>query len=138
MPTKDDACKFAAGYVPSPLQCGCSKCCPALARAEQISRAAAMNQSEPNLTVHWIDRERYAQVKADPTYPNGIDLDFSQGDSGCWTKLPYPTPRCGLFHIECHKCGSDALVTTAGRRDDPRSVKLKCTRINLLRPLGEM
>jgi hypothetical protein len=35
-------CKFAAGHVPSPLNCGCDECCPALARAEQMRKSHAL------------------------------------------------------------------------------------------------
>lgn len=80
-----------------------------------------------NFMVDWIGREREPQNPADPRYPNGIDLDISKGAKRtCSSKLPYPTPHCGYLYVECRTCGTNALITTAGRADDPRSVKLAC------------
>jgi hypothetical protein len=41
-------------------------------------------------------------------------------------QLPYPAPRCGKYLINCETCGQTIMVTTAGRRDDPRTVKIAC------------
>lgn len=77
--------------------------------------------------VTWIDRKREPQNPADPRYPNGIDLDMTRGEpANCSTALPYPAKRCGYYYVECTICGKNAVITTAGRRDDPRSVKLAC------------
>jgi hypothetical protein len=38
----------------------------------------------------------------------------------------YPAKRCRFFTLQCSVCGQNAIVTTAGRKDDPRSVKLAC------------
>jgi hypothetical protein len=77
--------------------------------------------------IDWIDREREPQNPPDPRYPHGIDLDMSKGATRtCSTRLPYPTPRCGLLYVECGECGANAIITTAGRADDPCSVKLAC------------
>jgi hypothetical protein len=80
-----------------------------------------------NLHATWVDRGFEPSCPADPRYPNGIDLDLTNGQRrSCSTNLPYPAKRCGQFVISCSVCGLTAAVTTAGRRDDPRSVKLAC------------
>lgn len=79
------------------------------------------------LTYLWVDRGREPQAPPDPTHPNGIDLDLSKGATRtCLTPLPYPAKRCGLYLVKCDRCGLTTMVTTAGRRDDPRSLKLAC------------
>jgi hypothetical protein len=80
------------------------------------------------LKVTWIDHGREPKCPPNPAYPEGIDLDASRGATDtCETKLePYPTPRCGLFAVVCDECGQTVMITTAGRPDDPRSVKLAC------------
>jgi hypothetical protein len=90
--------------------------------------------SEPNLKVTWVDRGFEPTCKADPNFPDGMDLDLSQGKSrACVTELPYPAKRCGYFVINCTDCGLQAVVTTAGRRDDPRSVLVACREIDRFR-----
>jgi hypothetical protein len=78
-------------------------------------------------TIKWIDSGRWPQVTPDPNYPHGIDLDGSNGaDKSCDVKLPYPAKRIGVYTVECKMCGICVLVTTAGRPDDPRSIKMAC------------
>jgi hypothetical protein len=83
-----------------------------------------------NMTIEvtWIDRGREPQNPPDPAYPDGIHLDMTTRSTvkACTTMLPYPAKRCGIYHIECGTCGLRVAVTTAGRPDDPRSVKLSC------------
>lgn len=78
--------------------------------------------------IKWIDRGREPQCPPHPAYPNGIDLDGAKelGIPTCHTDLPYPAKRCGLYYVECKICASNALITTAGRPDDPRSVLIPC------------
>ena len=79
------------------------------------------------LRVVWIDSEREPKCKPNPLYPEGRDIDASDGaEQTCFTRLPCPAPRCGLFYVACDLCGTNAMITTAGRVDDPRSVKLRC------------
>lgn len=77
----------------------------------------------------WLDGGREPQCAPDPNYPNGIDLDCSANASlRCNVSLPYPAKRCGMYLVECKTCGTNILITTAGRLDDPRSVTIACTR----------
>jgi hypothetical protein len=79
------------------------------------------------LDIKWIDSGREPRCPPDPAYPHGVDLDLSNGASvACHAALPYPAPRCGYYSIRCDVCGLSALITTAGRADDPRSVKVEC------------
>lgn len=78
------------------------------------------------MKIEWIDRGREPQCAPDPAFPLGKDLDTTHGAPSCFTELPYPAPRCGLYIVECETCGLRVGITTAGRFDDPRSVKLAC------------
>lgn len=86
------------------------------------------------MRVRWVDGHREPQCAPNPAYPNGIDLDGTlPGETACLTKLPYPAKRCGHFIVECPVCGSRVIITTAGRPDDPRSVKVACRIENVAR-----
>jgi hypothetical protein len=76
-------------------------------------------------TIDWVDLHREPQEPPNPHYLNGIDLDCSTGKPFCQIALPYPAKRCGFYEITC-ECGVRIAVTTAGRADDPRSVKIAC------------
>lgn len=79
------------------------------------------------LTAEWIDRGREPQCAPDPKFPNGIDLDASNGAARtCSMELPYPAKRCGLYIVACDRCGQRDAITTAGRPDDPRKITLGC------------
>ena len=81
----------------------------------------------PVARVTFLDRDRDPTEPPDPRYPDGIDLDMSDGARrACLVKLPHPAPRCGLWAVECTSCGFTAIVTCAGRRDDPKTLKMKC------------
>lgn len=85
-----------------------------------------MPKSESFL-IRFIDRGVEPKNRPDPRYPTGIDLDMSQGAHlSCVVPLPYPAPRCGIWRIQCMDCHLAVGVTTAGRKDDPRSVRLPC------------
>lgn len=79
--------------------------------------------------VKWIDAGREPQCAPDPAYPNGKDVVMTYGPSAfarCKVMLSYPARRCGMYEIECTRCGVSAAVTTAGRPDDPRSIEIAC------------
>jgi hypothetical protein len=80
-----------------------------------------------NIKVKWIDRLREPAMPPNPDYPDGIDIDTTMGrGKSCKVDLPYPAKRCGYYVVKCATCGFTTLITTAGRPDDPRSVRLPC------------
>jgi hypothetical protein len=81
------------------------------------------------VTFHKSGRGK-AQSPADPAYPNGMKIDTGVRPS-CEVKLDYPAPECGQFLIVCNECKSNAVVTAAGRRDDPISVTVPCRVIDI-------
>ncbi len=81
---------------------------------------------EQALKVTWVDGRREPRCPPDPRFPKGKDIDAAMGAPSCETDLPYPAKRCGHFVVECPVCGMTAAITTAGRPDDPRSVKIPC------------
>lgn len=79
--------------------------------------------------VKWIDSGKEPKCAPNPNYPYGKDIDATNGAKHtCSTKLPYPAKRCGVYIVECKRCGYRIALTTAGRPDDPRSVTVACTR----------
>lgn len=77
--------------------------------------------------VTWHDAGREPQCAPNPAYPQGIAVDVSMGVARtCEIPLPYPARRCGHFRIECLTCGLRIAISTAGRPDDPRSVRMAC------------
>ena len=80
--------------------------------------------------VVWVDAGREPQCDPDPAYPTGIDVDASGGqEPACEVPLAYPARRCGQYIVACKLCGLTVILTTAGRPDDPRSVKVACKAI---------
>jgi hypothetical protein len=79
-----------------------------------------------DFNIHWIDRGQSPTQQPNPAYPLGIDIDLTSGRPGCKDALPWPAPRIGFFYVQCRRCGASAMITTAGRPDDPRSIKLPC------------
>lgn len=84
------------------------------------------------LRAKWIDGGKEPSVAPNPSYPDGVDIDMSQNAAAtCATDLEYPAMRIGHHLVTCKKCGLRVAVTTAGRSDDPRSVKVACkTNVN--------
>jgi hypothetical protein len=79
------------------------------------------------LHVKWIDRGYDPKAPPNRDYPNGVDIDLTNGaPRACQAALPYPAKRVGYYLVSCDVCGFRGIVTTAGRRDDPRSVRLPC------------
>lgn len=80
------------------------------------------------MTLHceFFDSGKPPQHPPDPRYPDGVDVDSSQGrEPACWTKLPRVSTR-GLMLVVCDVCRKRAVITVAGRVDDPRSYKMDC------------
>jgi hypothetical protein len=78
-------------------------------------------------SVRWFDARQEPRCAPNPAYPDGIDLDCSGGaEVTCLVKLPYPAKRIGLYVVNCDVCNMNAACTTAGRPDDPRSIRLRC------------
>lgn len=79
------------------------------------------------MKVMWFDEGCEAKGSPNPAYPDGIDVDCSGGaEATCTQPLPYPAKRCGQYLVVCESCGKTIVITTAGRPDDPRSVKVAC------------
>ncbi len=79
------------------------------------------------LKATWVDGHRLPRAQPDPAYPNGISVDLSEGAAKtCAIALHYPAPRCGMYIVSCDTCGKRVVVTTAGRPDDPRSLRVAC------------
>jgi hypothetical protein len=77
--------------------------------------------------VEWHDEGREPKCKPNPEYPEGVDMDCSNGaEISCQTSLAYPARRIGVYLVRCRLCGIRVAITTAGRPDDPRSVKMAC------------
>lgn len=75
----------------------------------------------------WLDRGREPQCEPNSAYPLGMDIDVSRGAvATCSMALPYPAKRCGLHVVRCSDCTASVAITTAGRIDDARSIKLAC------------
>lgn len=86
-----------------------------------------MSAAKPHHTVKWQDTGKDPICAPDPNYPNGIELDISEGKIPyCRVELPYPAPRIGFYLVECDRCLFSVLLTTAGRPDDPKSVTMAC------------
>lgn len=83
--------------------------------------------SRNKIRVVWHDRGFEAKSPPNLLYPHGVDVDLSKGARPtCTANLSYPADRCGYYSVSCQTCGVTAIVTTAGRADDPRSVRLAC------------
>lgn len=79
------------------------------------------------IDVHFYDSGREPTQKPNPKYPNGIDINLApQLAKSCTRNVPYPAPRCGTYSIRCTVCNFTALITVAGRADDPRTITLPC------------
>jgi len=80
-----------------------------------------------NLKLTFLSHDRPPRCAPDPAYPHGRALDLSKGSKeSCAVALPYPAECCGAWLIVCQMCSQHYVVTTAGRIDDPRSVRLPC------------
>lgn len=83
------------------------------------------------LIIQWLDLKREPQCPPDPKHPLGVDFDISEGaERVCSVPLPYPAKRCGVYVVTCDVCRLRIAITTAGRPDDPRSLKVACRQLN--------
>jgi len=77
--------------------------------------------------ITWIDHGREPKHPPDPAFPAGLDVDVSRDAAvTCKAILPYPARRCGYFAVLCNTCGTRVVASTAGRPDDPRSIRIAC------------
>lgn len=79
-----------------------------------------------HLRVKWFDGGQEPAQQSDPAFPRGVDYDISEGAQSCVTGLPYPAKRIGQFLIVCRVCNFRMILSTAGRPDDPRSIRVAC------------
>lgn len=78
-------------------------------------------------TVEWFDSGREPKCPPDPEYPDGKDIILAPPDAKyCKVDLPYPAKRCGVYVVTCSNCTLRIGLTTAGRPDDPKSVRVFC------------
>jgi hypothetical protein len=97
-----------------------------------------MSETTNSLRWFWQDFGREPQIEPNPNFPNGVPVDVTHGAAmWCQTDLPYPAKRCGAYIVECISCGKTVLVTTAGRADDPVSVRLACLSKGEAQELGD-
>lgn len=91
--------------------------------------SAAPTPEASRFFVDWVDQQYETTQPPDPTYPNGTAIDVAMdAPRACRIELPCPAPRCGLFVITCRACGYSIALATAGRADDPRTVRMPCRR----------
>jgi hypothetical protein len=98
---------------------------------EAMMGEAKRRQAASRHEVTFVDSGREPQVPPNPEYPEGIDLDATEGAAvqSCKVPLPYPAPRCGLMTVACKRCGLKVAATVAGRPDDPRSIRIPCKQV---------
>jgi hypothetical protein len=89
--------------------------------------AATPSPGTQRFSVDWIDGGRGAGYPADPSYPNGVGIDVAMdAPRACRVELPWPANGVGLWVVVCGACGYAVALGTAGRSDDPRTVRVPC------------
>jgi hypothetical protein len=98
-------------------------------RKTPLSEPPLFSKPGDQFEVRWIDSGRKARCASDPRHPDGtkITIPHKAGESTCTAVLPYPAPQCGYWLVKCSQCRMTAIITAAGRRDDPREVSLPCS-----------
>jgi hypothetical protein len=77
--------------------------------------------------VTWVSRGRKAECPPNPLFPNGkIVMAHGALAPFCTVDLPYPAACVGTWIVVCSECGLRAVVTAAGRPDDPHQVRIGC------------
>lgn len=82
-----------------------------------------------HFTVLWHDSGFEPSCPPNPAAPTGIAIDAVPPDwdgKVCSLDLPYPAKRIGVYKVVCNVCGFSLGITTAGRPDDPKSVRFPC------------
>jgi hypothetical protein len=75
----------------------------------------------------WFDTGLEPREAPDLRYPRGVELDVTNGKRpACLVELPYPALRLGAYVVMCDFCGMKVGCATAGRADDPRSIRIPC------------
>lgn len=78
------------------------------------------------ITFVWRSKEP-AKHPADEAFPYGQAMDFTKGAlPACVAKLQWPAPGVGSWAVKCLRCGFTAIVTAAGRADDPTQITIPC------------
>jgi hypothetical protein len=107
------------------IDAGTAKRGQPLVFAEPVEAIAAVGTAR--FAIDWVDQHREASYPADPTYLNGSAIDVAlDAPRACRVELPCPAARCGLWVVTCRACGYAIALATAGRADDPRSVRVPC------------
>jgi hypothetical protein len=82
---------------------------------------------ESRFSVDWVDKHHESACPADPAYPCGCTIDVAlDALKACRVQLPCPAARCGMWIVRCRACGFSISLATAGRADDPKSVRVPC------------
>jgi hypothetical protein len=83
--------------------------------------------AEPRFLIDWVDQHRESRYPPDPSFRNGVAIDVAlDAAQACRVQLAYPAERCGIWVITCRVCGYSVALGTAGRADDPVSVRVPC------------
>ena len=82
----------------------------------------------PNLVATWEPRAggRPPSEPANPDFPNGMDVDITNGERSCVAALPLVNNRLGLYIVRCELCGMSCALTVAGRADDALLARIPC------------
>ncbi len=80
-----------------------------------------------DIEAHFTGSGKLAENPPNPDFPSGVDLDLTHGqEPTCGVPLAYPAPCVGVWTVRCTACGFLAIVTAAGRVDDPKFVTIPC------------
>jgi hypothetical protein len=79
------------------------------------------------IDIYFNDSGREPTGEPDPAFSKGRDINLADNviQKVCCRNLP-KAPRCGSYSIVCRTCGFSAMITVAGRPDDPRTITLPC------------
>lgn len=109
---------------------------PELAPKAKLPHAEGRWQVIPGrLSVAWRKRARVENgvarttpgVAPDPAFPEGVDIDLSEGHPRtCAARLPHYAGLLGMYEVRCMVCDLSVAITSAGRADDPRLIRVPC------------